>query len=51
MTNQTEEQARVKAGLQCPECSGVRIYTHRKVGSDRVEGFICEECGCQFGSR
>jgi Zn ribbon nucleic-acid-binding protein len=47
----TALNARVAAGWQCPECYGVRIETRRIFASDRVEGFTCTECGCQFGSR
>lgn len=42
----------VKRGWQCPDCFGVRIETRRKSLADpRIEGFLCVECGCQFGSR
>lgn len=42
---------RVKNGWQCPECYGIQINTKRDKNSDRVNGFECNECGCQFGGR
>ncbi len=34
----TQEQLRIKHGLQCPECFGVNITN-----------FQCQDCGCQWG--
>lgn len=39
------------AGLQCPECFGVRITTRRDRGSDQVRGWQCEECGCNWSPK
>jgi transcription initiation factor TFIIIB Brf1 subunit/transcription initiation factor TFIIB len=38
-----QERLRVNMGLQCPECSGVRV------DSPQHGRFICTECGCQWG--
>lgn len=45
------ERERIKAGLQCPECFGPQVKTRRQRGHDRVDGFLCTNCGCQWGSR
>lgn len=49
----TEIQTRafIAAGWMCPECFGCRIEIQRERASDHVSGFLCIECGCQFGSR
>lgn len=41
----------VEAGFQCPECSGVRIETRQSKLDSSPDGFLCVECGCQFGAR
>jgi hypothetical protein len=38
---------RVGAGLQCPECYGVRI-TCRHVQPHDPRAYQCEECGCNW---
>lgn len=49
--NVSSTASRVKLGWQCPECFGVRISTRRSKYSASIEGFLCVECGCQFGAR
>lgn len=46
-----EAANRVESGIQCPECYGVRITTRRLPTADKVEGFSCDECGCQWSPR
>jgi ribosomal protein L37AE/L43A len=41
----TQEKLRIQQGLQCPECSGVRIDSRRSIGES---GWLCTECGCQW---
>jgi hypothetical protein len=47
----SEMGARVKQGIQCPECFGVRIDPRTTRFDASPVGFLCTECGCQFGSR
>lgn len=42
--------ARIRAGWQCPECYSAHI-DNRRDEAGRLEGFLCTECGCEFGSR
>lgn len=42
---------RVEHGVQCPECYGPWITVRRKPASDVVEGFICDDCGCQWSRK
>ena len=47
----TAKQAalRIRQGIQCPECWGVSIRPRREFAhGDRVIGFQCQECGCQW---
>jgi hypothetical protein len=46
----TQEQLRIQAGLQCPECYGVRI-TKRSRQPHEPQGFQCEECGCNWSEQ
>jgi hypothetical protein len=45
-----EEQQRIRAGWQCPECYGARIQA-RTSPFQPNNGFLCVECGCQWSSR
>ena len=48
----TQEQERIIAGLQCPECWSANINPrHERVYADRVVGFQCQDCGCQWTKR
>jgi hypothetical protein len=40
------EKDRVTMGIQCPECSGVRVDCSDCGPSPRK--YLCEECGCQW---
>jgi hypothetical protein len=39
---------RAQAGLQCPECFGVRIAVREDRFGLKPRGWLCEECGCQW---
>lgn len=43
-----QEQARIRRGLQCPECFGVQIETRRNRFDARPDGWLCTECGCHW---
>lgn len=43
-----EFRARVKAGLQCPECYGVRVSLRQTRFDPPPTGYLCDECGCQW---
>jgi transposase-like protein len=50
LTQQIATEAdRIKHGIQCPECFGVRIE-RREDRFFGVQGFQCVECGCQYGA-
>jgi hypothetical protein len=38
-------------GWQCPECFGIQIEAQTTRFDPQPTGFLCTECGCQFGSR
>ena len=38
-----EEKRRIRAGLQCPECYGVRVLT---LHGTKTGKYQCNECGC-----
>lgn len=46
-TETVHEHAR--RGWQCPECYGVQITTRKNRFVARIDGFQCEECGCNWG--
>jgi len=48
-----ETNARIKAGLQCPECYGVRINCKEDSygGGRSFDRFECQECGAQWGRK
>jgi hypothetical protein len=47
----SQSELRVRQGWQCPECYGVRIEACTTRFDPQPIGFLCVECGCQFGSR
>jgi transposase-like protein len=40
--------ARVRIGLQCPECFGVNIQTRETRFDAQPIGWQCQDCGCQW---
>jgi hypothetical protein len=46
-----QEAARIRLGWQCPECFGVNIENRMSRFQAQPIGFLCADCGCQFGSR
>ena len=42
-----QRAARVKGGLQCPECYGVRINRRQRHPHD-PQAYECAECGCNW---
>jgi hypothetical protein len=47
----SQSELRVRHGRQCPECYGVRVEARTTRFDPQPVGFLCVECGCQFGSR
>lgn len=46
-----QETARISAGWQCPECFGVNIENRMSRFQALPVGFLCTDCGCQFGGQ
>ena len=44
-----EERARMRLGMQCPECHGVHVESLPRQPHD-PRRFQCLECGCQWRS-
>ncbi len=38
-----------RRGWQCPECFGIQVTIRRNKFVARIDGFQCDECGCQWG--
>ncbi len=45
----TQEQLRIKHGLQCPECFGVNVTANETRYIANFQGFTCQDCGCEWG--
>jgi transposase-like protein len=43
----TQQQARIDTGCQCPECFGVRV-DFRPRRQFEAQRYMCEECGAQW---
>jgi hypothetical protein len=46
-----QEAARIQLGWQCPECFGPFISNRVSRFEAKPIGFVCDDCGCQFGSK